>query len=284
VLSAVSLHYRYPGFARPVLSGIDLNVPPGEWVAVMGGNGSGKSTLLGVLAGMLRPASGSVSIDGRDLADVGSPSERACLVGRVFQDPETQMVAPSVERELAFGLEHSGMPAPEMRARVEEALEEFDLGRFRNRAPHTLSGGEKQRVALAAVLAMRPRVLLLDEPSALLDARARRGLAGMLAALRSRGDTAVVHATGSPEEALAADRLLVLGDGRVVESGRPAAILASPAACEPWRVRRPGAARLADRLADRGFRMDPVPVTLAGFVSAWQSPAPDGGRREGTEG
>ena len=170
-LEGVSL--TYDGAARPALSAIDLTIRDGESVAVVGPSGSGKTSFVRLLNALHLPTRGRVLVDGLDTADASNLWKVRGRVGLIFQDPDNQLVSTTVEREIAFGMENLGLPSAEISSRVEAALERMDLGRLRDRAPHRLSGGEKQRVAIAAVLAMRPDYLALDEPTSLLDAAGR---------------------------------------------------------------------------------------------------------------
>jgi energy-coupling factor transport system ATP-binding protein len=278
VLEAISVGFAYPGSpGLPALAGVDFSVGPGEWVALVGANGSGKSTLLKILAGILVPSEGSVRFDGADLRGLEPRSEIARRVGIVFQDPETQLVSPTVERELAFGMEQLGFPVEDMRTNVIEVMQRFAITHLKSRPPQSLSGGEKQRVTLASVLAMRPSVLLLDEPTALLDAAARRTLISILDGLRG-GSTAIVLVTASPEEALRADRVVVLSEGVRVADERPGVLYADGGRCERWGLARPPAACLAESLGERGIRLPPGIMNVSEFVDAWDAYAGPAGR------
>jgi energy-coupling factor transport system ATP-binding protein len=210
--------YRYPGVAGPSLCAVDLEIGPGLTV-VVGGSGGGKSTLLRLLDGLVPQfhggrISGSAMVAGLDPFRTPIP-QMAQRVGLVFQDVETQSVYGTVEREIAFGLENAGLPRPEMRDRVDEALGELAIGHLRGRRLATLSGGERQRVQLAAVLAMRPQVVALDEPTSQLDLDGAEAV--LAACLRlTRDGRAIVVAEHRLETLLpAADRLLVLESGRL---------------------------------------------------------------------
>jgi len=213
-LRDVCFDYDLPGGqTRRVLDRVTLEFREGESIAVMGPNGSGKTTLARCLNGLLVPTEGEVLVDGLTTRDPSVLREIRRRVGLVFQNPEHQIVSTTVEREIAFGLENLGVPPQEMRVRVERLLEQFDLRHCRNHPPHLLSGGEKQRVALASVLAMNPRYLVLDEPTSLLDPPSRGELRRLLE--ESAGELCTVLITQYPEEALGAERLIVLHQGRV---------------------------------------------------------------------
>lgn len=176
-----SLEFSYPD-GRLALRGVDLHIQPGEKVAILGPNGAGKSTLLLHLNGLLHGRNGAVSILGREVreGDKRGLQEIRALVGVVFQDPDDQLFSPSVRDDVAFGPIYMGLPADEVDARVSEALSQVGMVGYEDRMPFHLSGGEKKRAAIASVLSMRPAILALDEPSAGLDPRARRGLIRLL--------------------------------------------------------------------------------------------------------
>jgi energy-coupling factor transport system ATP-binding protein len=213
---------------RRVLDHVSLEIPDGQWVAVLGANGSGKSTFARCLNGLLVPAEGDITVDGLNTRTVETLAVLRRHVGMLFQNPDNQIVSATVEREIAFGLENMGMPQEEMHRRVDEMITRFRLQEFRRKAPHYLSGGEKQRLALAAVLAVRPQILVLDEPTSLLDPQSRDDMMQLFKAWHDeKTETArtTVMITQFPEEALAADRALVLSRGRVVMDDRPREIL-----------------------------------------------------------
>jgi energy-coupling factor transporter ATPase len=217
----LSLHYSTPHGLAAVLSDISCEIADGEFAALMGANGSGKTSFARCLNGIIQPSSGAVLVDGMNTRDHESLREIRRRVGMVFQHPDNQMVAPTVEREIAFGLENLGVPRKEMRERVEAMLARFELQAYREHAPHQLSGGEKQRVALASILAMQPRHLIFDEPTSLLDHPSRVRLFETIAELRREMPPAILLITQFAEEALFAERLLVLDHGRLVMDGAP---------------------------------------------------------------
>lgn len=209
----------------PVLRGVSLRIDPGEYVAIVGPNGSGKSTLARHLNALLRPASGRVLVAGLDTRDPAHTRAIRGTVGMVFQHPESQMVATIVEEDVAFGPENLGVPHAELRVRVREALELVGMWGARGRPPHLLSAGQKQRVAIAAVLAMRPACLVLDEATSMLDPEGREAVAAIIAEVRRRG-TAVVAITHLMNEAARADRIIVLAGGAVLLEGPPRRVFA----------------------------------------------------------
>ncbi|RJP76632.1 MAG: ATP-binding cassette domain-containing protein [Candidatus Zixiibacteriota bacterium] len=221
-LLAQELTFAYPESLRPALEEVSFALPAGQFTAMLGGNGSGKSTLARILAGLQGPYQGRLEVLGRDLADPASPAALRGRVGLAFQSPDTQMVATTAEREIAFGPENLGLPPPDIRARVDELLARFGLKPYARRSPHLLSGGEKQRLALASVLAMRPEILILDEVTSLLDPLGRREVMEMISGLR--GSVTLILITQFSAEALAADRALLFDRGRLVEDEAPEAL------------------------------------------------------------
>ena len=205
---------------RGILRSIHLSIEDGEWVAVAGGNGSGKTTLCRLVAGLRRPSSGAVFVDGADPA----AADAAPAAAIAFQNPDSQFVTTSVEREILFGMENLNLAPPEMRVRLGGTAVSFDLGGLLLRNPHTLSGGEKQRLVLACLHAMAPRHVVLDEPFSFLDAAARTSfLDALRGSIRDRSKT-VLWATVEEEEIALAGRVVFLHGGSVLYDGPPAAL------------------------------------------------------------
>ena len=236
ILSVENLGYAYPALkpGQPpewVLRGINLTVEEGEFLSIMGPTGMGKTTLCLALNGIVPHLTGGV-IRGRVLVDgldtrATPVAELARRVGLVFQDPETQIFNPSVEAEVAFGLENLGIPRAEMRTRIDHALTQVGMQAFAGSPPAYLSGGQKQRVAIAAILAMRPRVLVLDEPTANLDPAGKAEVLEAVAELRrSSGATVVFVSHESDFIAEFSDRVVVLNEGTVALQGSPAEVFA----------------------------------------------------------
>lgn len=212
--------FRYRDDRPPALWGVDLVVAPGELLTVVGGNGSGKSTLARLCNGLLIPEQGEVTAGGLSTAEAESSWTIRSRVGLLFQNPEDQIVGASVEDDVAFGLENVGTPRDEMRRRVAEVLEVVGLKGEERTEPHLLSGGQKQRLALAGVLVLEPSVLVLDEPTSMLDPAGRSEVMASVRRLAERG-VAVVLITQHMDEAVAGDRLMALDGGRVCYLGPP---------------------------------------------------------------
>lgn len=207
-----------------VLKGVSLDINKGEFVAVLGHNGSGKSTLAKHLNVILVPTSGSVTVDGLDTSDEKNLFEIRRRVGMVFQNPDNQMVANIVEEDVAFAPENLGVPREEIRARVDNALAAVNMSRFAKHAPHMLSGGQKQRIAIAGVLAMEPDIIVLDEPTAMLDPIGRREIIETVKRLNREKNMTVILITHYMEEAVEADRVVVIDSGLLEFDGTPSEI------------------------------------------------------------
>jgi len=224
MLQLKKVSFNYPLTESKVvtaLENIDLEFKEGEYVAIIGPNGSGKTTLARLLNGLLVPTSGEVLVDGLNSKIKEDLKLIRQRVGMVFQNPENQIITTSVEREIAFGLENLNLPSEEIRERVEWALSAFHLWDYKNSAPHFLSGGEKQRLAIASVLAMRPKYLILDEPTSLLDPEGRQMFNLLVKKLVAEGKVTIINITQFPEEALLAQRLIVLDRGKILLDGSP---------------------------------------------------------------
>ncbi len=208
-----------------VLNGIDLTVPKGQFLAVLGHNGCGKSTLAKHFNGILTATSGKVMINGMDASDEKLIFDIRQTVGMVFQNPDNQLVATVVEEDVAFALENLGVPTEEIRRRVDDALKTVSMYEYREHSPHQLSGGQKQRVAIAGILAMRPDCIVLDEPTAMLDPKGRREVMDTIKLLNSNGVT-IILITHYMDEATQADRVVVMDDGKIIMDGTPKEIFA----------------------------------------------------------
>ena len=237
-----------------VLEGLTLKLKEGEFVSIIGPNGSGKTTLARLLNGLLKPSSGEVRIDSLNPEDKKNLRLIRQKVGMVFQNPDNQIITTSVEREIAFGLENLNLPYDEIRERVEWALSAFHLWEYKNSPPHKLSGGEKQRVAIAAVLAMRPKYLILDEPTSLLDPEGREMLNLLIRKLAGEGKITILNITQFPDEALLAQRLLVLDKGKVVLDGTPEEVFKETEKLKNIGLSVPKSLEITNGLKGKGFK------------------------------
>ena len=247
----------------PVLHGLNLSLAPGELVALVGGNGSGKSTLLRLLSGLLAPESGQICLDGCSSDSPNFLSACRGHLGLVFQNPESQLVANTVDEEVAFGPGQLGLPHSELCQRVEWALTQVGLWERRSWQSHSLSAGQKQRLALAAVLAGRPRYLLLDEPTSMLDPLARKDLLALLRQLRDQ--VGILLITHRSEELEGCDRVLHLSEGRIATEVTGAQLWAQPDRFGELALAVPGSLRLQTALAraQPGLPFDFLPPAAA---------------------
>jgi energy-coupling factor transport system ATP-binding protein len=265
------LHHTYlrgTPLETVALRGVSMQIRTGEAVGIIGRTGAGKSTLIQHFNGLLRPRQpGRVIIEGQDMSDptldVRALRQR---VGLVFQRPEQQLFERLVGDDIAFGLKQLGLPADERRARVRWAMElvGLDFDRFRNRFTFSLSGGEMRRVALAGVLALRPRVLILDEATSGIDPRGRRELLTHIAEWRQQSEvTLIIVSTNMDEIAELVERIYVLDDGRVVLCGTPRQLFADPVVLRQYGLKVPQVSALVHRLSELGVTMPRVPITIA---------------------
>lgn len=209
---------------EPVLNDINLNIAEGDYIAVIGPNGSGKTTLARHLNALLLPSSGEVLVDGLSTKNPKNFPEIRRRVGMIFQNPDNQIVGMSVEEDVAFGPGNLGLPSAEVRKKVDEALEKVGLTNFRSRPPYTLSGGQKQLLAIAGVLAMDSRYIVLDEPTASLDPRSNETVLALLKKLNQEG-ISIIHVTHNMDDLINANRLLVMDQGKLIADGPAADIL-----------------------------------------------------------
>lgn len=261
------LLHCYENDASPALDGVSLTIGEGERVALIGPNGCGKTTLVKHLNGLLTPAAGSVVVDGIDTRDRKRLVEVRRRVGMIFQNPDNQIVGMTIEEDVAFGPGNLRLPPVEVRDRVDRALESVGLGPHRKRHPHSLSGGEKQLLALAGVLAMEPRYVALDEPTSSLDPAARNRVLAMIGTLKSRG-IAVIHATHVMEEAALADRVVVMDKGRIAGDGAPSEIFRRIAWLREMGLSPPPIAELLWRLREAGMDVGAGALTMDQAVEA----------------
>ena len=281
MIHCTDIEFTYDG-ERLALAGVDLHVAPGEFVCILGGNGSGKSTLAKHLNALLLPDRGTVTVDGYDTAEPRDVYRIRSTAGMVFQNPDDQLVASLVEDDVAFGPENLGVETPELARRVRDALKQVGLVGFEKHETNALSGGQKQRVAIAGVLGMEPKILILDEASAMLDPRGRKGLMRVCRELNGRGMT-VVMITHFMEEAAAADRVVVLDRGKVACNGAPRDVLVRTDVLAGLNLEVPFACDLSLKLREADVDV-PVCVEEAPLVDAIAAVLGEGRQAEGPAG
>lgn len=257
--------YTYPGAGQagepPALSGIDLQIQQGEYIALLGHNGSGKSTLARHCNALLTPGRGQVLVAGMDTREVACQRRIRECVGMVFQQPDNQIIATIVQDDVAWGLSVRGMPAALIAERVSEALQAVGLTHLRTESPQRLSGGQRQRLAIAGVLALRPRCLIADEATAQLDPLARQEVVALLHRLQRAYGLTVIHVTHLLEETVEAGRVLVMDRGRLVLQGSAAQVFSDLARLRALKLAVPEALQLVARLRAAGIAIDPAALT-----------------------
>lgn len=241
----------------PVLKDISLSVPEGQFLAILGHNGCGKSTLAKHFNAILTPTAGKVTVAGIDTSDEERLFDIRQTVGMVFQNPDNQLVATIVEEDVAFAPENMGVPQPEIRRRVDEALKQVDMYEYREHAPHQLSGGQKQRVAIAGVIAMQPKCIVMDEPTAMLDPKGRREVMNTIHALNKEKGITVVLITHYMDEAAQADRVVVMDGGKIIMDNVPKKIFSRVKELRDVGLDVPQVTELCDMLIEKGVDISP---------------------------
>lgn len=268
-LENVSQTYAdFEGKTLKALDTINLSVHRGEFVAVIGTNGSGKSTLAKHLNALLLPTSGDCYICGINTKDADLLWQVRQSVGMVFQNPDNQIVAAVVEEDVAFGPENLGVVPAEIKRRVDEALEAVGMAQYRFHAPHLLSGGQKQRIAIAGILAMRPYCLVLDEPTAMLDPAGRKEVLSTVHRLNKEEGITVVYITHFMDEAVTADRVVVMADGVIIDQGTPEKIFSQVVRLKAIGLDVPVAAEIGHRLRQQGVAVPEQIITEQDLVVA----------------
>lgn len=252
------VEYRYNNLDHPALKDINLNINAGEFISIIGANGSGKSTLAKLLNVLLLPSQGEVYIDGLNTTDNNNVWEIRQKVGMVFQNPDNQLVATMVEDDVAFGLENIGIPGPEIRERVDNALSIVGMDGYQRHPPHKLSGGQKQRVAIAGVISMEPSCIVLDEPTAMLDPVGREEVMKTISYLNRKKEITIVHITHFMSEASSADRVFVMHDGHIKQEGLPQEIFNNIEELKKINLDVPVVVELANSLRKKGVSIPPV--------------------------
>ncbi len=263
-----NLVYRYEGADKAAVDGVNLRIEKGEFVAVLGHNGSGKSTMAKCLNGLYRPTEGDVTVDGMNTkSDEAIWKIRACA-GMVFQNPDNQIVATVVEEDVAFGAENLAVEQSELRRRVDDALEAVEMTEFKDDQPHKLSGGQKQRVAIAGILAMNPDYIILDEPTAMLDPVGRQEVMKTILRLNKEEGKTIVLITHFMNEAVQADRVAVMEEGKLILEGAPRAVFNQVGTMKSLGLDVPQVTELADRLKAIGVPLPDGILDREEFVDA----------------
>ena len=240
------------GMHRAV-DGVDMDVRPGQFVAILGHNGSGKSTLAKHMNAILVPTGGTMWVNGRDTKDPNELMNVRQSAGMVFQNPDNQIIGTVVEEDVGFGPENLGVPTDEIWKRVEDSLKAVGMLEYRKNSPNKLSGGQKQRVAIAGVIAMEPQCIVLDEPTAMLDPNGRKEVLRTVHELRKRKNVTVILITHYMEEVVDADWVYVMDSGHVVMRGTPRQIFSQVNELKRYHLDVPQVTMLAEELRKRGM-------------------------------
>lgn len=245
------------GMSRAV-DEVDLDIEPGQFIAILGHNGSGKSTLAKHMNAILVPTEGTMWVDGKDTKEEEYLWDIRQSAGMVFQNPDNQIIGTVVEEDVGFGPENLGVPTEQIWKRVEESLKAVGMIEYRHHSPNKLSGGQKQRVAIAGVMAMRPKCIVLDEPTAMLDPNGRKEVLESVQELRKREHITVILITHYMEEVVDADQVIVMDHGHVVMQGTPREIFSQVDLLKEYRLDVPQVTILADELRKRGLDIPAV--------------------------
>lgn len=248
------------------LRGINLDIYKGEFVVIIGHNGSGKSTLAKHINAIFLPTQGNVKVMGLDTKNDENLWKIRQGAGMVFQNPDNQIVATIVEEDVAFGPENLGIPSKEIRGRIDHALKLVDMQEYSQHGPHLLSGGQKQRIAIAGIIAMKPQCIVLDEPTAMLDPSGRKEVIETIKKLNKEEEITVVHITHYMDEAVDADRVIVMEEGQIVLEGTPREIFSKVDTLKELGLDVPQVTELAFQLNKEGVSIDKDILTVDEMV------------------
>lgn len=268
-----NVKFRYDtedGASRDVIDGVSFSVEKGSFVCILGHNGSGKSTLSKLTNAILIPSEGKVCVKDMDTADESLRNEIRRTVGMVFQNPDNQIVATIVEDDVAFGPENLGVEPDEIRKRVDNALKSVGMYDFRDKEPHKLSGGQKQRIAIAGVIAMQTECIVLDEPTAMLDPRGRKSVMETVRKLNNEMGITVLFITHYMDEAVGADRVIVMDNGKIISDGTPREVFSNVALLKNTGLDVPQSTELACLLKEDGIDICSDVLTNDEFISAFE--------------
>ncbi|MCF6461700.1 energy-coupling factor transporter ATPase [Clostridium sp. Cult3] len=267
-----NVNYEYTSFGDDdkllAVKDVDVSIKKGEHLVILGHNGSGKSTLAKLMNGLLLPTKGDVYVKGMNTKDEEKTWEIRETAGMVFQNPDNQLVATIVEEDVAFGPENQGIPPLEIRRRVDEALRIVEMTDYKKHAPHLLSGGQKQRVAIAGILAMKPECIILDEPTAMLDPTGRIEIMNTIKKLNKEEHKTIIHITHYMDEAVEADRILVMEKGQIVMEGTPREIFSQVEEVKRLGLDVPQVTELAYELRKEGIDIPGNILTVEELVNA----------------
>lgn len=269
-----NLSYAYPsndeGEGHFALNGLNLDINKGDFVAVLGHNGSGKSTLGKLMNAQIFPTTGDIWIDDLNTRDENLIWDVRGKCSMVFQNPDNQMVATTVEEEVAFGVENLQVPNPQLRERVDNAIELVGMSDFKTRNPANLSGGQKQRVSIAGVVAMMSDYIIFDEPTAMLDPKGRKDVIKLVEELNKNYGKTIIYITHYMEEAIIADKIVVLDKGKVALEGSAREVFSKVDQMKALGLTVPQVTETAYELSKKGVKFDKLPLSIDEFLeSIW---------------
>lgn len=270
IIELKNVSFRYSDEETEVIKNLNLDFYEGQFTCVLGHNGSGKSTMAKLINALLVPTQGEVISYGFKTSDEANEIKIRRNIGMVFQNPDNQIVATIVEDDVAFGPENLGIPREEIRQRVDEALKLVDMYEYRKHEPHRLSGGQKQRVAIAGVIAMKTGCIVLDEPTAMLDPKGRREVMDALLKLKNDLGISIILVTHFMDEAVKADRVVVMNDGEVCLDGTPADVFTNTELLKSIGLSVPKPLELAIELRKSGVNIGGTPLTAEDFVKEYK--------------
>lgn len=270
IIELKNVSFRYSDEETEVIKNLNLDFYEGQFTCVLGHNGSGKSTMAKLINALLVPTQGEVISYGFKTSDEANEIKIRRNIGMVFQNPDNQIVATIVEDDVAFGPENLGIPREEIRQRVDEALKLVDMYEYRKHEPHRLSGGQKQRVAIAGVIAMKTSCIVLDEPTAMLDPKGRREVMDALLKLKNDLGISIILVTHFMDEAVKADRVVVMNDGEVCLDGTPADVFTNTELLKSIGLSVPKPLELAIELRKSGVNIGGTPLTAEDFVKEYK--------------
>ena len=269
-----NLTYRYPSAdenpGHLAIDGIDLTINKGEFVAILGHNGSGKSTLGKLLNAQIFPTEGDIILDELNTKNEDTIWDVRKKCSMVFQNPDNQMVATTVEEEVAFGVENLQIENPMLRQRVDDAIDLVGMGEYKKRNPSTLSGGQKQRVSIAGVVAMLSDYIIFDEPTAMLDPKGRKDVIALVEELNRKYNKTIIYITHYMEEAILADKIVVLDKGKVALKGNAREVFSKVEQMKALGLAVPQVTEVAYELAKKGVDFKSLPLNIEEFLeSIW---------------
>lgn len=248
------------------LNEVDIEVEKGEFIAILGHNGSGKSTMAKHINALLKPTEGTLLVKGLDSKEDENVWDIRQTAGMVFQNPDNQIIATIIEEDVAFGPENMGIESSKIREHVDMALEVVDMTEYARHSPNKLSGGQKQRIAIAGVLAMKPECIILDEPTAMLDPSGREEVINTVHQLNKEEGITIILITHFMEEAVEADRVIVMNHGEIVKNGVPDQVFSDVDYMQSIGLDVPQVTEVADLLKKDGFKIDDTVLTIEEMV------------------